>query len=125
MSPALKPGDRLLVDERVYRARVPRRGEIVVLVDPEEPSRWLIKRVVGVGPTRLWRTASGITEASVDPDETSEALETIDVPSAFIYVTGDAAESSRDSRQFGPVPLPTVIGRAFRCYAPRERRRDL
>ncbi|MFZ0891022.1 MAG: signal peptidase I [Thermoplasmata archaeon] len=129
MSPTLEPGDRLLVDDRVYREHAPRAGEIVVLIDPQEPGRWLIKRVAGVGPTRVWRTPSGIIEASVVHDGATEppaeAVEAIDVPSAFIYVTGDALESSRDSRQFGAVPLRNLIGRAFRCYSPRGRRRDL
>ncbi|MFZ1023511.1 MAG: signal peptidase I [Thermoplasmata archaeon] len=129
MSPTLEPGDRLLVDDRVYLTRPPRPGEIVVLVDPQEPERWLIKRVAGVGPTRLWRTLDGVVEGSVAPNGTreapAEAVEAIDVPPAFVYVTGDALESSRDSRQFGAVPLGNLVGRAYRCYTPRERQRDL
>jgi signal peptidase I len=34
MAPALLPGDRLLVDPAAYRAREPRRGDIVLLRDP-------------------------------------------------------------------------------------------
>jgi signal peptidase I len=129
MTPTLEPGDRLLVDDRAYHDRVPRRGEIVVLVDPQEPGRWLIKRVAAVGPTHLWRTVDGWVEGRNDPsgpeEAPAEALEMIEVPPAAVYVTGDAAETSRDSRQFGPVPLRNLVGRAVRCYAPRERRRDL
>ena len=45
MRPELEPGDRLLVDTRAYAERLPAAGEIVVLVDPELPARWLVKRV--------------------------------------------------------------------------------
>ncbi len=45
MRPELEPGDRLLVDTRAYAERLPAAGEIVVLVDPELPRRWLVKRV--------------------------------------------------------------------------------
>jgi nickel-type superoxide dismutase maturation protease len=45
MAPSLLPGDRLLV---VRLRRPPRAGEIVLAPDPRDPSRELIKRVVGV-----------------------------------------------------------------------------
>ncbi len=96
MLPTLRPGDRLLVDCRAYRDRPPRVGEVVVLVDPEDAARWLVKRV-----------------SQVDPSAGS------------VEVRGDAAESARDSRRFGPVPTSSLIGRVYRCYFPADRRRDL
>jgi nickel-type superoxide dismutase maturation protease len=95
MLPTLRPGDRLLVDPRAYRERTPRAGEIVVLVDPEDATRWLVKRVVEADPV----------------------LGTLDV-------RGDAAETARDSRNFGPVATRSVIGRVYRCYFPPDRRRE-
>jgi nickel-type superoxide dismutase maturation protease len=94
MRPTLEPGDRLYVDTRAYRERLPAAGEIVVLRDPETPERWLVKRV-----------------RSADP--------------GGVVVAGDAPELSRDSRRFGPVPPASIVGRAYRCYAPPERQRDL
>lgn len=96
MVPTLRPGDRLLVDRRAYRDRPPRVGEIVVLADPEDATRWLVKRVFAV-------------------DALGETIE----------VRGDAAETARDSRRFGAVPTQLLIGRVYRCYNPPERRRDL
>jgi nickel-type superoxide dismutase maturation protease len=96
MLPTLRPGDRLLVDRRAYRRRPPRVGEVVVLVDPEDVARWLVKRV-----------------SQVDPSGGS------------VEVRGDAAENARDSRRFGPVLTSSVVGRVYRCYFPVDRRRDL
>lgn len=96
MAPTLRPGDRLLVDLGSYRRRPPAAGEVVVLVDPEEPGRWLIKRV-----------------ATVDP------------VAGTVEVRGDAADLARDSRRFGPVPFRSVLGQAYRLYFPPERRRAL
>jgi nickel-type superoxide dismutase maturation protease len=96
MTPTLFPGDRLLIDPAAYRRRLPSVGELVVLIDPEAPERWLIKRVRAVDPT----------ERTVD-------------------VRGDAVERARDSRRFGPVPLRSLVGRAYRIYFPRERAREL
>ncbi len=67
-----------------------------MLVDPEQPNRWLVKRI-----------------ASVNRD------------SATVNVRGDATEVARDSRRFGPVPIRSLIGHAYRLYFPPERRREL
>jgi signal peptidase I len=127
MVPTLLPGDRLLVDPRAYRQRRPGIGELVVFVDPEASQRWLIKRVAGVGPGRFWMTRSGLRPAGgtdVDTPPPPEAIELIDLPARTVYVTGDAP-AARDSRRFGAVPLDAIIGRAYRRYAPADRRGDL
>lgn len=46
MAPALLPGDRLLV---IRWRRAPRIGEVVIVADPREGRRELIKRVAAVG----------------------------------------------------------------------------
>jgi signal peptidase I len=102
MLPAIRPGDRLLVDPVAYRDRPPARGEILVLDDPERPGRHLVKRVGAV--------AGEMTESGAS------------VPSGTVYVLGDARDRSRDSRSFGPVPLRAVIGQVWLRYAPSDRR---
>ena len=47
MSPALEPGDRLLI---VRAFGTPRVGDIVLAHDPRDAGRELIKRVAGVSP---------------------------------------------------------------------------
>lgn len=96
MRPTLEPGDRLLVDVGEYRRRAPRVGEIVIVVDPADAARWLVKRVTAV----------------------DDAAATLDV-------RGDAVANARDSREFGPVPLDSVIGHVYECYYPTPRRRRL
>jgi nickel-type superoxide dismutase maturation protease len=96
MLPTLRPGDRLLVDAAPLRAAPPGVGEIVALSDPEAPSRILIKRVAGH-----------------------------DGPAGTVSVLGDARESSRDSRAFGPVPLRLLLGVVWFRYLPMERRGPL
>ncbi len=96
MRPTLEPGDRLRVDTGAYRSRPPAPGEIVVLVDPEDPTRWLVKRV-----------------------------RAFDADAGTVDVRGDAVDVARDSRRFGPVPIAAIVGRVYRVYLPLERRRDL
>jgi signal peptidase I len=125
MLPVLQPGDRLLVDRRAYRDRPPAVGDIVVLVDPEMPQRWLVKRVAAVGPGRFRKTATGLTPAASElASNESPAPEAFVLAEGTVYVTGDAT-GSRDSQVFGPVSFGAIVGRAYRRYAPTGRERDL
>ena len=106
MAPALLPGDRLLVLRWLARRR-PRPGDVVVLRDPTDAARFLVKRVRAPEPAGL---APPIT--AVDPDRPAEARYT---------VRGDNAAASRDSRHFGPVGRGLIVGRAVWRYLPGAR----
>lgn len=128
MAPTLRPGDRLLVDRSAYRSRAPGVGEVVVFPDPADPTRWLIKRVVAVGPGRSSAIPAGPgTPPGVDPDPppSPASVGSVTLPEGSLYVCGDARGRSRDSRAFGPIPFGVLVGRAYRCYAPADRQRDL
>lgn len=106
MVPTLEPGDRLYVDPGAFRDRLPRPGEIVVTRDPALPSRHLVKRV------------GFVPNGPAPPDGAM-------LPAGSIYLLGDAPGASRDSREFGPVPLALLVGRAYEIYRPPARRRLL
>lgn len=93
MAPALRAGDRLLVESRSFERRAPRVGEVVLAADPREPERELIKRVAAVDP--LAGTAD---------------------------LRGDTPNASTDSRSFGAVPLAAIRWRAAYRYWPVSRR---
>lgn len=46
MTPTYVPGERLLINRLAYVARAPRPGDVVVLRDPTQAGRLLLKRVV-------------------------------------------------------------------------------
>jgi len=106
MAPTLVPGDCLYVDPGAYRFRPPKPGEIVVTRDPVLASRHLVKRV-------------GFIPGGPRPADGTE------LPPGSVYLLGDETTASRDSRSFGPVPVTLLIGRAYECYRPLERRRRL
>ncbi len=127
MEPTLRPGDRLWIDRAALRVGGPRAGDLVVLVDPDAPRRWLVKRVAGVGPGRFWLNRHGLG-GPAPPDEDTppppDSVEAVDLPAGSVFVVGDAPERSRDSRKFGPVPLERLVGRVVACYDPPGRRRS-
>ena len=90
MEPHYRDGDRVLVNRYAFSFRRPQPGDAVVVRDPERPARHLLKRVAS-GP-----------EGANDP--------------WAVYVLGDNAEQSRDSRAFGPLSVEAVIGKAIMKY---------
>ena len=91
MEPAFRSGDRVLVNRLAYRSRPPRAGEVVVLRDPQRHGHVLLKRVAE-GSQGEGRSRPGV------------------------YVLGDNAAESRDSRAFGPVAAEQILGRAWLKY---------
>ncbi len=93
MAPTFLPGDRLLVLARpLGNPAWPSVGDVVAVADPRDPDRTLVKRVAAV-------------------DRAAGTLE----------LRGDDPGASTDSRQFGPVPVASVVGRAVYRYAPTGR----
>jgi nickel-type superoxide dismutase maturation protease len=65
MRPALSPGERVVVSRASYWLGRPRSGDLVVLRDPRQPERLLIKRLDqpdGDG----WRVLGDNPDASTD-----------------------------------------------------------
>ena len=66
MAPTLLPGDWLLVDPDAYRDSPPRVADLVLVPDPREPSRLLVKRVAEV-------VDSALLVAGDSPDESTDS----------------------------------------------------
>ena len=106
MRPEFEPGDRLLVDPSV-RVRPVARGDVIVLRDPEDRRRLLLKRVAALA-------GEPVPVAPVPGDDS-------DVPPLHLYVLSDQRSGTRDSRRFGAVPLSAIVGRVWFRYAPPAR----
>ncbi len=135
MVPTLMDGDRVLVNKLSYDVHDINRGDVVVFSRPEglpatssEPED-LIKRVIGLPGDELMTTEGELyvngrlLEEPYLPDGTVNlGLEQpITVPDDEIFVMGDNRENSSDGRQFGPVPVDSVVGRAFMVMWPPAR----
>lgn len=78
------------------------RGELVVLVSPRAPTEQVCKRVIGL-PGDI---------VCVDPTgERAPSTEHCLIPKGHIWIQGDNAAGSRDSRYYGPVPIALVRAR--------------
>jgi signal peptidase I len=110
MLPAITPGDWLLIDPTVRRW--PRRGSVVVFTPPDS-DELAIKRVAA-GPNDVIRFGGGYLRLGSD-----EAWLLSDADEASAAAAGFG--TPRDSRQYGPVPLELLVGRAWFRYSPLAR----
>ena len=135
MEPTLKVGDRVLVNKLSYDAHDVNRGDVVVFkLAPEDVAADgisdLIKRVIGL-PGDTIETRSGsvyvndrLLEEPYLPDGTrtgdsengnNPGIDRQVVPKGTVFVMGDNRGNSHDSRypDRGPIPIDSIVGRAF------------
>ena len=110
MRPTIDPGDWLLVDPTTRRW--PRRGAIVVFREPGS-DLLAIKRVAG-RPGDWVPFADGWLQLADD-----EAWLTSDADDAELEAAG--LGHAVDSRQYGPVRVDALVGRAWLRYWPGRR----
>ncbi|KAI0814615.1 LexA/Signal peptidase [Xylaria sp. FL0064] len=109
-----------VADKRYRRGRGIRVGDCVVYSIPVEPGQEGLKRVMGMpGDYVLLNTppssaigASGGSGVGVDRVGRGVGNENmIQVPKGHCYIVGDNLPWSRDSRDFGPIPLALIKGK--------------
>lgn len=148
MTPTLLVGDRLMVNKLRYGPKVrftdkrapgfsmPRRGDIVVFIFPDDPKRDFIKRLIAFGGETIEIKDGGIFingKLIEDPvinkiyyynrGDYGQEGQVIKVPEGQVYVLGDNSGSSHDSRFWGFVPEKNIVGRAEFVYWPVNRLR--
>lgn len=129
MFPTLHHGDRLLVNKIGYRLSEPEPGDVVVVEDPANPRRQLIKRVIAVGGETVevrnhvvFIDGKPLEEPFVHPFSVHFSdVKPEPVPEGYVYVMGDNRGGSMDSRSLGPVQVTKVEGKAFFLFWPISR----
>jgi signal peptidase I len=148
MQPTLLIGDYLLVNKFTYGLRnpltnkvwipisMPQRGDVVVFIFPQDPSKDYIKRVVGLPGDRIQiinkkvilngkelKTPQAVYDDHLviptPQDQTGPARDNLGpvvVPANSYFVMGDNRDHSYDSRFWGFVPMDNFRGKAFIMY---------
>ncbi len=127
MEPALQVGDYYTVRLDSYRAdRRPERGDVIVYAGPDGAP--YVKRVIGLGGDplvlvggRVWFQDRWLREPYVKERPFVSPPRSLVVPRGSVFVLGDNRNLSEDSRDYGPVPLERVMGRATKIVWPLER----
>lgn len=134
MMPRLHDQDRIFVNKFIYPLREwmgdkepIKRGDIVVLLYPLDPSKSYIKRVVGlpgeeinIEDGKLYINGQLVEEPYLDPGYTdNNSLATPKrIPDHHYFVMGDHRRNSSDSRYWDFVPEKYIYGKAIFRYYP-------
>ncbi len=119
MQNTLHDGQFVLVNKVAYLFHVPERGDVIVLHEPDQPSRDLIKRVIGLPGDTIRLDSTDVTINGVQLNEPyitqkhNYVAETVTVPANDYFVMGDNRPISLDSRSFGFVPKSYIVGKAI------------
>ena len=122
MDPTFENGEYLIIDEFSYHFRAPARGEVVVFRYPKDPSKFFIKRVIGLPGETINLSAGAISITTPGgqtmlldepylPEPVSYNPETIVLGDTEYFVLGDNRNMSLDSRVWGPVGDNYIKGR--------------
>jgi signal peptidase I len=120
MLPTIDPGDRIVVNCLSYRFSDPVPGQIVVIHDPLDDKKDIIKRVIALGGDTI-ELVDGVLhingvvvdEPYVVNKDVIKGQARFTVPEDYIYVMGDNRPVSGDSRDFGPVAEDQIIGKVM------------
>ncbi len=152
MSPTLKTGDQVLVNEMAYGLRLPfkrspiihrrpARGDICILrTSPDfrsapgwrtEEPRFYVKRIVGlpgdilmIKKGRIFINGHGLREPYVSAEmRGDDSIKSLRIPAGFCFLAGDARKISADSRGLGLALLRNVLGKVEAIYWPPSRLR--
>ncbi len=124
MVPTFQDGQYLIVDEISYITVGPHRGDVVVFKYPNDPSRYFIKRIIGL-PNETVEIKDDVVKIinAENPkgfvleeeyvNEKFSATGTHKVGADEYFVMGDNRNRSSDSRIWGTLPRKLMIGRAY------------
>lgn len=127
MDPTFENGHYIIVDQISYRLDAPHRGDVVIFKYPKDPTKYFIKRIIGLpGETIVSNRGTVIiaesgtsTEGTVLPEPyiapENQSLDSFKktLNEGEYFVMGDNRNASSDSRVWGALPEGFIVGRAF------------
>lgn len=115
MEPMIHLNQRLIIWTRPGSPQV---GDVVLMRSPDEPQVEMVKWVAALAGDRVeLRHGVVLVNGQPSPLEFAEKADgdfgPVEVPAGSVFVLGVSLNNSLDSRQFGPVPVEWITGRAI------------
>lgn len=105
MWPTLGNSGEWVIENRISYLLRPNsiaRGDLVTVSSPQNPRRIICKRVIGLPGDVICVDPTGVKAPST---------EHVIVPKGHVWISGDNAKLSIDSRDYGPVSMALVRGK--------------
>lgn len=132
MDPTFATGQYLIIDELTYHFSDPKRGDVIVLHDPRQESRYLIKRVIGL-PGETVEISRGsvcvrpqkdagcqtLSEPFVKYPKTDDTIVQTLAADEYFFM-GDNRAQSLDARYLGPTTRDKIVGRVLLRLLPPQ-----
>lgn len=131
MEPSFESGDYIITSKITYKLKKIERGDVIVFNSPKNPNIEYIKRVIGLPKDKIEIKNNEVYVNDVILPETYISAKTnvwdvgfikegqpIIVPDNHIFVMGDNRPRSSDSREFGPIPINSIVGVVIHRYFP-------
>jgi len=133
MDPTFANGQYLIIDEITYRMHSPERGDVVIFKYPKDPSKYFIKRIVGLPGETVTVTGGDITIVNKEHSDgmvlnepyiknvSFDSVKSVTLKDDEYYAMGDNRANSLDSRYWGPLPAKDLVGRVLvRLFPPNK-----
>lgn len=131
MYPRFHNKEYILTDKFSYNTGSPKRGEVIVFHAPPPANSDYIKRIIGM-PEETITLKEGyvyINDKKLPEEYLPDGLLTnqktflrnnvpYKIPPGYYMVFGDNRNYSSDSREFGPIPRKSIVGKAWIRYWP-------
>lgn len=132
MTPTFTNQEHILTNLITLRFNKPKQGDVVVFKAPNDPEKDYIKRVIGIpGDTVMVKNGDVyVNEKLLDQSAYQSSLAktyggsflkegvSVTVPADSYFLMGDNRSGSSDSREWGFVPIKSIIGQSFFVYWP-------
>lgn len=102
MLPTMDAAGEAVYENRLISPSSLKRGDLVTYISPLDPTRVVCKRLLGLPGDVICVDPTGVSAPST---------EHVVIPKGHVWFIGDNAEMSRDSRQYGPVPMGLIRGK--------------
>lgn len=132
MQETFQSGEYLIVDQVSYHLHAPERGDVVIFRYPRDPSKYFIKRIIGIPGDTITIENSIVTIVNETHPEGFMLNEpyiksmrpgvtiTEDLGEREYFVMGDNRDESSDSCVWGVLQEERIIGKAFlRLFPPQ------